>query len=248
AQTGDTNYRDQAYRSYNWVTYWQGMPAGAHAPFGNQWWFTDEFADGPRRLMDAFWAVPEWAPADESHLLGSHSVVTKIAYGKGSVTYSTFDPSSTDVLRLNFVPDTVFAGGRKLARGGDLKQEGYTFDDNTRVLHIRHEHAPDLDIQGAKSEPLPLIVDFDNPPGGANAALPGQYPSGVIDWGEGQWKVCAPQGRMSPFSLCAAGHEKKAQFRFAYERLLMRLDVYNPLDTESKLTIHAPETPEVTFT
>jgi len=37
----------------------------AHAPWGeNQWWFTDEFADGPRRLMDAFWAVPEWAPAD----------------------------------------------------------------------------------------------------------------------------------------------------------------------------------------
>ena len=249
ARTGDPAYKEQAFRSYNWVTYFQGMPAGAHAPWGaNQWWFTDEFSDGPRRLMDGLWAVPEWAPADESHLVGSHSVVTKIAYGKGSVTYSTFDPSSTDVLRLNFVPDTVFAGGRKLARGGDLKQEGYTFDDNTRVLHIRHEHARDLDIQGAKSEPVPLIVDFDNPHVGANAALRGQYPAGVIDWGEGQWKVCAPQGRMSTFSLCAAGHEKKAQFRFAYERLLMRLDVYNPLDTESKLTIHAPETPEVTFT
>ena len=67
----DAAYKEEAFRSFNWVTYFQGMPAKAHTPFGNQWWFTDEFADGPRRLMDAFWAVPEWAPADESHLLGS---------------------------------------------------------------------------------------------------------------------------------------------------------------------------------
>jgi hypothetical protein len=248
ARTGDAAYKEQAFRSYNWVTYFQGMPAGAHAPWGeNQWWFTDEFSDGPRRLMDAFWAVPEWAPADESHLLGSHSVVTKMVYGKGSVTYSTFDPSSTDVLRLSFSPDAVFADGRKLARG-DLKQEGYTFDDATHVLRIRHDHARDVDIQGAASEPIPLLVDFDNPHMGTNAPLRGQYPSGVIDWGEGQWKVCAPQGRMSTFSLCEAGKEKKAQFRFAYDRVFLRLDVYNPLDTESKLTIHSPENPEITFT
>jgi hypothetical protein len=101
-----------------------------------------------RRLMDGFWAVPEWAPADESHLLGSHSVVNKVAYGKGSVTYSTFDDSSTEVLRLLFAPESVSAGGRKLARRGDLKQEGYTFDDATRVIRIRHDHSRDVDIQG----------------------------------------------------------------------------------------------------
>src|SRR5664279_74873 len=148
AQTGDTNYRDQAYRSYNWVTYWQGMPTGAHAPFGNQWWFTDEFADGPRRLMDGFWAVPEWAPADESHLLGSSSVVTKIAYGMGSVTYSTFDPVSTDVLRLKFVPESVWSGGKKLSLRTDLSQEGYTFDNQTRVLRVRHTQSRDVDMHG----------------------------------------------------------------------------------------------------
>ena len=150
AKTGDAAYKEEAFRSYNWVTYFQGLPPKAHAPWGShQWWFTDEFSDGPRRLMDGFWAVPEWAPADESHLLGSHSVVTKIAYGKGSVTYSTFDPSSVDVLRLNFVPDLVTSGGRKLTRRTDLKQEGYTFDDATKVLRIWHEHSRDVDIQGA---------------------------------------------------------------------------------------------------
>ena len=71
ARTGDESYREEAFRSFNWVTYFQGLPGKAHAPFSEQWWFTDEFADGPRRVMDVFWAVPEWAPAGESHLLGS---------------------------------------------------------------------------------------------------------------------------------------------------------------------------------
>jgi hypothetical protein len=248
AKTGDATYKEEAFRSYNWVTYFQGMPAGAHTPFGNQWWFTDEFADGPRRLMDAFWAVPEWAPEDESHLVGAQSVVTKIAYGKGSVTYSTFDPSSTDVLRLNFVPDSVSAGGRNLERRGDLKQEGYTFDDTTHVLRIRHDRSRDVDIQGTALVPVPLIVDFDNPHVGADVTLRGQYPSGVIDWGEGQWKVYAPAGRMSTFSLgTAEGDAQKATFRFFHPRILIYLDVYNPLDQEVKLTLRAPEMREVTF-
>ena len=211
------------------------MPPNAHSPWGNQWWFTDEFADGPRRLMDAFWAVPEWAPADESHLVGSQSVVTKIAYGRGSVTYSTFDPASVDVLRLNFVPESVWSGGRKLDRRGDLKQEGYTFDDATRVLRLWHDHARDVDIQGSVAEPVPLIVDFDNPHVGANVKLRGQYPSGVIDWGDAQWKVCPPGGRMSTFSLGTAETDlQEAHFRFFYPRVLVHLDVYNPLPQEVK--------------
>jgi hypothetical protein len=248
AKTGDVAYKEEAFRSYNWVTYFQGMPPNAHAPFSTQWWFTDEFADGPRRLMDGFWAVPEWAPGDESHLLGSHSVVTKVAYGKGSVTYSTFDDSSTDVLRLVFVPESVSAGGRKLARRRDLNQEGYTFDDATRVMRIRHDHSRDVDIQGTAAEPVPLIVDFDNPHVGANVKLRGEYPSGVIDWGEEEWKVCPPAGRMSTFSLGAIEtNATKGQFRFFYPRILMQLDVYNPLPQDVKLTLRAPEMREVTF-
>jgi len=249
ARTGDAAYKEAAFRSFNWVTYFQGMPAGAHTPFGNQWWFTDEFSDGPRRMMDGFWAVPEWAPADESHLVGSSSVVTKIAYGKGSVTYSTFDPASTDVLRLTFAPETVSAGGRKLARHGDLKQEGFTFDDATHVLRIRHEKSRDVDIQGTEEQPVPLIVDFDNPHVGANVGLRGQYPSGVIDWGREAWKVCPPGGRMSTFSLCAADPQAgKAHFHFFAPRILMGFDVYNPLDHDVEITVRAPEMRERLFT
>jgi hypothetical protein len=248
SRTGDASYREQAFRSFNWVTYFQGMPAGAHAPFGGQWWFTDQFADGPRRLMDAFWAVPEWAPSDESHLLGSSSPITKIAYGKGSITYSTFDPASTDVLRLNFDPDSVWSGGRHLPLRNDLNAEGYTFDRKTRVLRIRHVQARDVDIQGSAAEPVPLVVDFDNPHRGADTPLKSDYPSGVIDWPDGEWKVCAPAGRMSTFSLCAADPKTaEAHFRFVSPRILLRLDVYNPTSREVTLTLRAPEMREVTF-
>jgi hypothetical protein len=199
--------------------------------------------------MDGLWAVPEWAPADESHLVGSSSVVTKIAYGKGSVTYSTFDPSARDVLRLNFEPDAVSAGGHKLTRHTDLEQEGYTFDDATKVLRIRHEQSRDVDVQGPATKPIASIVDFDNPHVGANVPLQGQYPSGVIDWGTDTWKVCPPAGRMSTFSLCAANaHTTEEQFRFFFPRILMRLDVYNPLDHDVTLKIRAPEMEERTFT
>ncbi len=248
AKTGDTTYRDQAFRSFNWVTYWQGMPAGAHAPFGNQWWFTDEFSDGPRRMMDAFWAVPEWAPADETHLLGSSSVVTRMDYGMGSVTYSTFDQVSDDVLRLNFDLDSVWSGGKKLPVRTEASKEGYSFDKTTRVLRIRHTQSRDIDIQGTATTPPPLYVDFDNPHLGANTPLTGQYPSGVIDWGKGSWKVCVPGGRMSTFSLCTEDAKaSSAGFRFAFPRTLMGLDVYNPLEHEVTLTLRAPEMREVTF-
>jgi hypothetical protein len=116
------------------------------------------------------------------------------------------------------------------------------------VLRIRHEQSRDVDVQGASTDPVPRIVDFDNPHIGANVALRGQYPSGVIDWSEGQWKVCPPGGRMSTFNLCLSDPKvNEAQFNFAFARLLLRLDVFNPTDHEIALTLRAPEMREVTF-
>src|SRR5262249_46310004 len=151
----------------------QGLPGGAHAPYTGQWWWTDEFSDGPRRMMDAFWAVPEWAPADESHLLGSLSAITRISYAPNSVTYSTFDAESTDVLRVDFTPDAVMVGGRPTTRrADDLSGQGYTFDQATHVLQVHHTSSRDIDIQGPNPSKTaqdhigaapPLYVTFDDP-------------------------------------------------------------------------------------
>jgi hypothetical protein len=249
AQTGDVAYRDAAFRSYNWVTYFQGLSAAAHAPFSTQWWFTDQYSDGPRRMMDAFWAVPEWAPGDESHLLGSSSVVTKISYGKGSVTYSTFDGKSSDVLRLDFVPQFVMADGKALARQSNLDQPGFTFDDSTQVLRIRHDDARNIDIQGKDGKAPPQYVTFDDPHLPAGTQLMGLYPSGVIDWGDGEWKINAPEGDFGTFNLALTDAAiKTAQFRFYWPRIFVGIDAYNSGTSDAILTVHSPEIREMSFT
>lgn len=248
AKTGDVSYRDAAFRSYNWVTYFQGLSRDAHAPFSNQWWFTDEYADGPRRLMDAFWAVPEWAPADESHLLGSSSVVTKIAYGKGSVTYSTFDPESSDVLRLDFVPEAVTANGKPLGRRKDLDQPGFVFDDSTHVLRIRHDEARDIDVQGNGGNAPPRFVSFDDPQLPAGTVLTG-YPTAVIDWGANAWRINVPEGAFGTFNLALVdSHATSAQFHFCWPRVFAGLDVYNGGASDATVTIRSAGLREVSIT
>jgi hypothetical protein len=249
SKTGDPEYREAAFRSFNWVTYFQGLPGGAHAPFGvNQWWFTDQFADGPRRLMDAFWAVPEWAPADESHLLGSSSVVTKISYGKGSVTYSTFDAESSDVLRLNFVPESVSANGRPLRRRKVLDQAGFVFDESTRVLRIRHDAARDIDIQGKSDRGPALYVTFDDPHLAAGTELGGPYPSGLIDWPQHQWKIAPPGGKFGTFNLIPADPKaEKLEFFFPAPRVFVGVDVYNGGASEASIAIKAEGAPDASI-
>jgi hypothetical protein len=250
AKTGDESYKEAAFRSYNWVTYFQGLPGKAHSPFGeNQWWFTDQFADGPRRLMDAFWAVPEWAPSDEPHLVGSSSVVTKIAYGKGSVTYSTFDEQSTDVLRLDFKPEYVMADGRRLSSYSDLTHEGFTFDDATHVLQIRHDHAHDIDIQGKGGNALPSFLTFDNPHLAAGTPLDGPYPTGLIDWPSGKWKIGTPDGKFGTFNLIPADPQAQSlEFSFANPRVFIGIDVYNGGSSEARITIHSEKLADVSAT
>jgi hypothetical protein len=251
AKTGDTAYKEQAYRTYNWVSYWPGLSRDAHAPFSDQWWFTDEFSDGPRRMMDAFWAVPEWAPAEESHLLGSLSVITKIAYGTGSVTYSTFDADSTDVLRLNFVPDSITVGGRKISAGKDPGREGYIFDQKSHTLSIRHSSSRDVDIQG-ESDQAPLSsITFDDPHLPAGTPLSGQYPSGIIDWGAAgsAWRIGTPLGKFGTFTLALADAKlPEAQFRLAAPLIFAGLDIYNDGDVEATVKIRSPECREQSFT
>jgi hypothetical protein len=252
-QTGDMPYKQAAYRTYNWVTYLQGLSGAAHAPFTDQWWFTDEFADGPRRMMDAFWAVPEWAPKDESHLLGSLSVVTRIAYGAGRVTYSTFDSDSTDVLRLNFVPDSVRVGGQPMASipglGRNSKEQGYAFDEKTRTLLIHHTASRDIDIQGQSDIAQPRYITFDDPHELAGTTLLGPYPSGVIDWGAGAWQIGTPFGKFATFTLQLADPKaERADFSFYSPRIFVGIDAYNGGTTDATIVISSPEIREVSFT
>ena len=174
SKTGDAAYKEAAYRTDNWVTYWQGLPV-THAPYSDQWWFTDEFTDGPRRMMDALWAVPEWAPAGETHVLGSTSVVQKIEYGRGRVGYRTFDAAGVEVLRLDFVPDKVTVGGKVVPRRLGLEREGWVFEEKTRVLRVKHEASGEVEVSGVGGAAPVELVTFDEPHVKVGTGLVGVY-------------------------------------------------------------------------
>jgi hypothetical protein len=249
AKTGDAAYREEAYRSYNWVTYFQGLPGGAHAPFSNQWWFTDQFADGPRRMMDAFWAVPEWAPEEETHLLGGVSPVTRIAYGRGSVTYSTFDLDSTEVLRLAFTPKVVTAGGRVLQPVAELSGPGYMFDNSTHVLRVHHTASRDVDVQGPSNLVPPSLITFDDPHLAAGTPLDGGYPTQLFNWGSGCWKILPPADKFATFHLgLANAGASHAEFRFTSPRVFAGIDVNNTSPNELTLLISAAQGQTVSVT
>jgi len=200
--------------------------------------------------MDAFWAVPEWAPSGESHLLGGLSPVTKISYRRGSVTYSTFDADSTEVLRLAFVPETVASGGRELRRS-KLQEPGvagYSFDDSTHVLRVHHVDSRDVDIQGKSDLIPPAIVTFDDPHLPAGTLLSGVYPSNLFDWGAGVWKIVAPFGKFGTFHLALANSPAHAEFRFLAPRVFLGFDVYNDGPSEATLKVSSPETQTVSLT
>jgi hypothetical protein len=249
AKTGDIGYKEEAYRTFNFVSYFQGLPGGAHAPFLNQWWFTDEFADGPRRMMDAFWAIPEWAPSDESHLLGSEAVVTNIRYGAGRVTYSTFDAESTDVLRLDFVPESIIVGGVALSPRNDLQQEGFIFDPKLRTLYVRHTSAKDVDIRGRGGHAALAYVTFDVPHLGAGARLANHYPAGVMHWDSSDWQIGVPQGKFGTFTLLLADRKiSHAAFHFDGAQIFAGLDVYNAGDSDATVAFTATAVAEKRFT
>jgi hypothetical protein len=239
AKTRDETFKEEAFRSFNWVTYFQGLPGETHAPYSDQWWFTDEFTDGPRRLMDGLWAVPEWAPANESHLLGSTSVVTTIRYEKGTITYSTFDQESTDVLRLDFDVTAIQAGGKPLTRQSDLSQEGFVFEPATRILHIHHRRSGTIKIEGIGGSAKPVLITFDNPHQPAGTILTGEYPAGVISWDGDSWLIHPPSGKFATFNLAAdpSGHLGTVAVHFLHPHVFAGIDIYNAGSRDASLRI-----------
>jgi hypothetical protein len=192
-------------------------------------------------------------------LLGSVSVVTRIAYGADTVTYSTFDRESTDVLRLNFVPGTILVGGKPIARRSDLEQEGYTFNDQTRTLSIRHTSSTEVDIQrkhllseyiqGQSDHRPPSYITFDDPHLAAGTPLVGQYPTGVVDWGDGGWQIGTPFGKFGTFTLALSDPSvAEAAFSFYAPHIFAGIDVYNDGDHDATVTVRSPETREQSFT
>lgn len=153
-KTGDAQAREDAFRSLNYATYFaasDGKISCCGQGFGGQYWFDDGYGDYSRNFSWAMGAVPEFAPVGEDHLLRSSSVVQKVAYGDRSIQYLTFDPGSTEVLRLRFKPTRVAAGDAPLRERDDLQVDGYTVHAlpvGDFIVRVRHSRSGAIKILG----------------------------------------------------------------------------------------------------
>jgi hypothetical protein len=153
-KTHDGQAREDAFRSLNYGTYFAGSDGRISCcgvDYGMSYWFSDGYSDYLRHFQWAMGAVPDFAPAGQNHLLRSSSVVQKVSYGDRRVDYRTFGAAATEVLRLNFKPSRITAGGAALSERSDLKSEGFTIQPLSGgdwVVRVRHVNSNEVRIGG----------------------------------------------------------------------------------------------------
>lgn len=141
ARTGDEQARELAVRSLNYATYFtarNGLVSCCGRRPQNTYWFSDGYADYLRSFNWAMALLPELAPKGQNHLLGSSSVVRTVSYAPTRVSYTTFAPAATEVLRLRFRPLRVTGGTfvAEPAGSGDY------------IVRVRHDDARRIAISG----------------------------------------------------------------------------------------------------
>lgn len=136
-----------ARRSWNWASYMSDeLGRVIVGPQDTSMWFSDGYGDFIRNTMHCLAANASWAPQNESHLLRSSSVITRVDYEATRVIYWTYDAGgSAEKLTLSFVPRTVEVDGDLLpllsaeAWDGGTTEQGWTFGGlSGRELQVRH--------------------------------------------------------------------------------------------------------------
>ncbi len=147
AVSGDTTYREKAYRSLNWVTYCSdsvGLAFESPVSKGVSSWWSDCYGEGPRMFYHVLAAVPEWAPPRENHILYSQGILKNVRYATGKVQYTATDKSGTEFLRLSFKPARILLNGKRMALSGySIRSLG----DGDYALTIRREKAGQIIVE-----------------------------------------------------------------------------------------------------
>jgi hypothetical protein len=128
AISGDTSYKEKAYRALNWVTYCSdsaGMAFESPLSHGVTSWWSDCYGEGPRMFYPALAAIPEWAPPGENHILYSKNLLREVVYGKNKISYISTEPDGIEFLRLSFKPSVVKVNGKTIPQASDLGNEVY---------------------------------------------------------------------------------------------------------------------------
>lgn len=156
ALSGDKSMVTNAIRTLNWATYMVDNDGKNRYPRDENW-LTDGYGDYVRHYLRAMAWMPELAPADQNHLLGSTSVIQLMEYppaiGKfwGSdvpadrikktlINYRTFDLKATEIFRLTQKPESVLINNLQIPETEQSDREGWSWKplEIGGILTIRH--------------------------------------------------------------------------------------------------------------
>ena len=134
-KTGDMTLKDAAIRRLNWATYMVDVDGKNRYP-RDDIWLTDGYGDYVRHYLRAMASFPELAPDDQNHLLRTTSVIQTISYASDAITYTKFDSTSIERLKLGAWPPKSVTGG---AMQWDPKAEVLTVNATEKSVRITRE-------------------------------------------------------------------------------------------------------------
>ena len=129
----------------------------------NGGWFKIAVPEALWFVLSAMSWLPDQLGANrENHVMRTSGTVTSVVYGRGRISYSTYDApaNSIDVLRLAFTPTSITANGNALASRSDLSANGYalkTLSNGDCIVSIRHDDSTSIVVTG--SDPQAQIDD-----------------------------------------------------------------------------------------
>jgi hypothetical protein len=99
------------------------------------------------------WLPEKFAPNRENHIVRSSSIVQEVLYGKGRITYTTFDspPGVQEVMRLAFRPTSIQADGHRLEKRPTLDANGYSLaplSNGDWIVTLRHDGYRNIQVVG----------------------------------------------------------------------------------------------------
>jgi hypothetical protein len=141
-ESGESNYKELARRSFNWASYMANedgtVTVGIDRPdYYNQCWFTDGYFDFVPHFIDGMAYQPEFAPGDSDHMLLSTTVVQEIEYRPFYISYRTFDPEGVQTFRLTFKPTQIQADGIVIPEKSKEEESCWVFNPEINLLKVK---------------------------------------------------------------------------------------------------------------
>jgi glucose/arabinose dehydrogenase len=177
--------------------------------------------------------------------LGRPPTISDINYA-AHMPVSKLAPGASATVSGDVVPGALGAGTHTLSALADGHGVVAESDENnnaatTTTTVTTASPSPTPTVPGPSSQTL----TFDDI-SGQNQPLNGAYPTGVADWGSGQWHLSSPWGRFTTKSVSFSGGRTNAGIAFSTPRRLLRLDAYNGGGGSSTITINCAGQPVVT--